>query len=106
MWFDMTGCFTLLTLDILSWRFNAIIKSKAAINNRIQTRKEWYALLLQEITRLGGLERFRGNWAWPLAYVYSLLGIVYFKLRGNKYAEDLVCFGWQCVAIKKITNIL
>ena len=62
---------------------------------------DWYALLLQEITRLGGLERLRGNWAWPFAYFYALLGLVYFKLRGNKYAEDLACFGWQCVAIKK-----
>lgn len=50
---------------------------------------DWYVLLLQEITRLGGLERQRGNWSWPFVY-----------LRGNKRAEDLVCFGWQCVAAK------
>lgn len=62
---------------------------------------DWYTLLKQEITRLGGLERQLGNWSWPLAYVYSLLGVVYFKLRGDKRAEDLACFGWHCVAIKK-----
>jgi hypothetical protein len=62
---------------------------------------DWYALLLQEITRLGGLERQRGNWAWPFAYAYALLGLAYFKLRGNKRAEDLACFGWQCVAMKR-----
>jgi SAM-dependent methyltransferase len=61
---------------------------------------DWYALLRQEITRLGGLERSKGNWAWPLAYAYALLGVLYFKLRGNYRAEDLACFGWQCVAIK------
>lgn len=62
---------------------------------------DWYALLLQEITRLGGLERQRGNWVWPLAYAYALLGVLYFKLRANKRAEDLACFGWQCVTVKK-----
>lgn len=62
---------------------------------------DWYALLLQEITRLAGLERQQGNWSWPFAYAYSLLGLLYFKLRGNKRADDLACFGWQCVAVKQ-----
>jgi len=62
---------------------------------------DWYALLWQEITRLGGLERQRGNWAWPLAYAYALLGMLYFKIRGNQRAEDLACFGWQCLAVKQ-----
>ncbi len=61
---------------------------------------DWYSLLRQEITRLGSMERQRGNWTWPLAYAYSLLGLLYFKLRSNKHAEDLACFGWQCVAVK------
>ena len=65
---------------------------------------DWYTLLLQEITRLGGLERQLGNWSWPFAYAYALLGLAYFKLRSEKSAEDLACFGWQCVAIKKICN--
>jgi ubiquinone/menaquinone biosynthesis C-methylase UbiE len=63
---------------------------------------DWYALLLQEITRLGGLERQRGNWAWPISYVYALLGLAYFKLRRNNRAEDLACFGWQVLAVKDI----
>lgn len=70
---------------------------------RIQTlvaNGDWYALLRQEITRLGGLERQRNNWTWPFAYAYSLLGLAYFKLRSEKSAEDLACFGWQCVAVK------
>lgn len=56
---------------------------------------------MQEITRLGGMERQRGNWVWPLAYVYGLLGVAYFKIRSKKKAEDLACFSWQCVAEKK-----
>lgn len=63
---------------------------------------DWYALLLQEITRLGSMERQRGNWAWPFAYAYALLGLAYFKLRSNKRADDLACFGWQCVAVKVV----
>ena len=63
---------------------------------------DWYALLRQEITRLGGQERQRSNWAWPVAYAYALLGLAYFKLRSNKRAEDLACFGWQCVAVKSL----
>jgi ubiquinone/menaquinone biosynthesis C-methylase UbiE len=61
---------------------------------------DWFAYVEQEITRLGGLERQLGNYSWPLAYAYSLLGVLYFKLRGKKRAEDLACFGWQCVAEK------
>lgn len=61
---------------------------------------DWYAVLRQEISRLGGMERRRGNWAWPLAYAYVLLGVLYFKLRTQLRADDLASFGWQCVAIK------
>jgi SAM-dependent methyltransferase len=61
---------------------------------------DWYALLRQEIMRLGWLERSRGSLTWPLAYAYALLGLFYFKLRPQTKAVDLACFGWQCVAIK------
>ena len=61
---------------------------------------DWYSLLQQEITRLGGLERTRGNWTWPLAYLYALLGLGYFKLRGKITATDLASFGWNCIATK------
>jgi hypothetical protein len=50
------------------------------------------------------LERSKGNWAWPLAYAYALLGVLYFKIRRNLQAEDLACFGWQCVAVKPNEN--
>lgn len=62
---------------------------------------DWYGLLRQEIARLGGLERQRGNWAWPLAYLCSLLVLGYFAVRANQKAQDLACFGWQCVAVKE-----
>jgi hypothetical protein len=62
---------------------------------------DWYGLLRQEVARLGGLERQRGNWVWPLAYLYSLLGLGYFALRTNQQAQGLACFGWQCLAVKR-----
>jgi SAM-dependent methyltransferase len=62
---------------------------------------DWYSLLRQEITRLGGIERQRGGWTWPLAYAYAIMGLVYFKIRKKSRAEDLACFGWHCTAIKK-----
>ncbi|MFN7752496.1 MAG: class I SAM-dependent methyltransferase [Pseudomonadota bacterium] len=61
---------------------------------------DWYAFLRQELTRLGGLERSRRNWTWPLAYAYALLGLLYFRLRSDIRATDLACFGWHCVAVK------
>lgn len=62
---------------------------------------DWFSLLRQEITRLGGLERVRGNWCWPLAYAYAVLGMIYFKVRSNIDAADIACFGWHCVAVKE-----
>lgn len=62
---------------------------------------DWYGLLRQEIIRLCILERQRKNWAWPLAYLYGLLGIIYFKVRKKIKADDLACFGWHCIATKR-----
>lgn len=61
---------------------------------------DWHAFLEQELRRLGGLERSRRIWCWPLAYLVGLLGILYFRLRPRRTAEDLACFGWHCVAEK------
>lgn len=62
---------------------------------------DWFSFLKQEVMRLGGMERQRNNWSWPLAYAYSLLGMIYFKLRNNVKAEDLACLGWHCIAVKR-----
>jgi hypothetical protein len=61
---------------------------------------DWFAFAQQELMRLGSMERQRGNWVWPLAYAYGLLGMLYFQLRANRRAEDLACFGWHCVVVK------
>jgi ubiquinone/menaquinone biosynthesis C-methylase UbiE len=66
----------------------------------LKANGDWYDCLEQELARLGGLERARGNWSWPLAYAYYLLGRMYFRLRAPVRAEDISCFGWHCVAKK------
>lgn len=62
---------------------------------------DWFAYSQQELMRLGGMARRYNDWSWPLAYVLSILGALYFKMRGGKPAEDLACFGWHCVAVKR-----
>jgi hypothetical protein len=59
-----------------------------------------HTLLLLQIKRLVGLKRQRGNWAWPFANTYALLGLFNFKIRSNKRADDLACFSWHCMAVK------
>ena len=67
---------------------------------------DWSALLRQEITRLGGHERSRGRITWPLDYVLGLLAVGYFAIRGKVSADDdLACFGWQCLAVKRSQEI-
>jgi len=61
---------------------------------------DWFAYCQQEVMRLGRTARQYGDWSWPLAYLLSVLGALYFKLRGGGRADDLACFGWHCVAVK------
>jgi len=65
---------------------------------------DWFSHLRQEVLRLPRVARQRGDWCWPLAYVVGGLGAIYFALRGKGglKATDLACFGWHCVAIKKL----
>jgi SAM-dependent methyltransferase len=62
---------------------------------------DWFAYAEQELRRLGGMERKVGGWSWPIAYAFSILGVAYFRLRANRQAADLGCFGWHCVATKQ-----
>jgi len=62
---------------------------------------DWFAYCEQELMRLGSTARRYGSWSWPFAYALSILGALYFKVRGGRRADDLACFGWQCVAVKR-----
>jgi SAM-dependent methyltransferase len=67
----------------------------------LKANGDWYSVFLQELSRLGGLERQRKNWAWPLAYAYALLGLMYFKIRSKKLASDIACFGYLSISVKQ-----
>ncbi len=62
---------------------------------------DWFAFCQQELMRLGSTARRYGDWSWPLAYLLGLLGVLYIKMRGGRRADDLACFGWQCVSVKR-----
>ncbi len=61
---------------------------------------DWFALLRQEVRRLGYIERSLKNWSWPLAYLYGLLGAIYFAIRKKHVLYELATLGWHCVARK------
>jgi len=62
---------------------------------------DWFAYCQQELMRLGSTARRYGDRTWPLAYLLGILGSLYFKMRSGRKADDLACFGWHCVAVKK-----
>ncbi|MBU4376148.1 MAG: class I SAM-dependent methyltransferase [Candidatus Omnitrophica bacterium] len=64
---------------------------------------DWFLYCRQELARLGGMSRRYKDWSWPLAYALGMLGMLYFKIRGRyaRRADDVACFGWHCIAVKK-----
>jgi SAM-dependent methyltransferase len=66
----------------------------------LSSNGDWFMYCQQELMRLGSMARSYGDWSWPFAYAFSVLGLLYFKVRGGRIADDLACFGWHCVAIK------
>lgn len=63
---------------------------------------DWFATVKQEILRMPRAARQCGDWCWPLAYLVAGVGLAYFALRRSApQEEDVSCFGWHCVAIKR-----
>lgn len=63
---------------------------------------DWFDFTKQEILRLPSMARRYGDWCWPLAYLAAGVCLIYFSLRRkSKSADDVACFGWQCIAVKK-----
>lgn len=65
---------------------------------------DWFACCQQELMRLGSMARRCKDWSWPLAYALGIISTLYFKVRGRyaPHADDVSCFGWHCLAVKKI----
>ncbi|MEW6427165.1 MAG: methyltransferase domain-containing protein [Thermodesulfobacteriota bacterium] len=63
---------------------------------------DWFSYARQESFRLPRMARQYRDWCWPVAYVVAAFSGLYFVLRGVKAgAEEIACFGWHCVAIKR-----
>jgi len=62
---------------------------------------DWFAYCHQELARLGSTARRYGDWTWPVAYLVGGAGSLYFKMRRGPKAQDLACFSWHCVAIRR-----
>ncbi|RPH52580.1 MAG: class I SAM-dependent methyltransferase [Desulfobacteraceae bacterium] len=62
---------------------------------------DWFDYCHQELARLGSTARCYGHWSWPLAYMLGILGSLYLRVLRGRRADDLACFGWNCVAVKK-----
>lgn len=65
----------------------------------------WFAYVRQEILRLPSMARKYGDRLWPLAYLLTWTARIYFSLRKkSQKSEDLACFGWHCVAVKRAVS--
>jgi len=62
---------------------------------------DWFDYCCQELDRMGSTARRSGDWCWPLAYLLSHLGKLYFTIRFRKPAVDLASFGWHCISLKR-----
>jgi SAM-dependent methyltransferase len=63
---------------------------------------DWFSYARQELLRLPLMARRYGDWCWPLSYLVTSVSLLYFLLRGkSKMADDVACFGWHCVAVKR-----
>ena len=71
-------------------------------NEELIPNGDWFTYEKQEAFRLPTMARRYGDWCWPLAYLAAGVFLIYLMLRGkSKLADDVACFGWHCVAVKK-----
>jgi SAM-dependent methyltransferase len=77
------------------------------INNfeveELSSNGDWFDVAKQELIRLPSVARHYGDWSWPFAYIFAGFGMLYFLMRpkNDNRANDLACFGWHCIAVKK-----
>ena len=69
--------------------------------NELKPNGDWFEYLKQELSRLGYMERRNGSWSWPFAYALGIMASIYFLFRKKVVDQNVACFGWFCVAIKK-----
>lgn len=70
--------------------------------NELSSNGDWFGYVKQEILRLPNMARKYGVWHWPIAYIITILCATYLSfISGSNKSNELACFGWQCVAIKR-----
>lgn len=78
------------------------LPSKGLDIKELSPNGDWFSYVKQEILRLPGMARRYGDWCWPFSYLVAGIGLIYFALRRkSSSAEDVACFGWHCIALKK-----
>lgn len=63
---------------------------------------DWYSFCEQEIYRLPKMEKSKGILTWPIAALLSALLLLYFRIRPKIIEQETACFGYHCIAIKKL----
>lgn len=70
--------------------------------DELEPNGDWFSYLKQELLRLPSMSKRYGDWNWPLSYLVTVMGLIYFSLRKkSNLAEDVACLGWHCVATKR-----
>lgn len=68
----------------------------------LESNGDWFSYAKQELLRLPAMARQYGDRAWPLTYLITGAGLLYFWLRGkSQVADEIACLGWHCVAQKR-----
>ncbi len=70
--------------------------------DELESNGDWFSYLKQELLRLPSMSRRYGDWNWPLSYLVTVVGLIYFSSRNKpNLADDVACLGWHCVATKR-----
>lgn len=83
------------------WYEHHLPKSGFKINE-LTPNGDWFDMFHQEAARLGPITRKYKEGLWPLAFLLSLLCIIYFKIRREQKPKsaDVCCLGWHCLAMR------
>jgi SAM-dependent methyltransferase len=84
------------------WYEHHLSKNRFVIEELVPNG-DWFDFFYVEIARLPYVSRKYKERLRPLAFLLSVAGLLFFKIRGRRkpVAHDICCLGWHCVARKK-----
>lgn len=75
---------------------------RSFVIEELSSNGDWFSYVRQEMFRMPSMARQYGAWHWPLAYLIGTLGTFYLSLISRQSdSDELACFGWHCVAVKR-----